>query len=185
MADESPPKPTNPLAPFRISEEDAKTFTPAEAAEVAKMEDAAAKLEREGDVHPIARFITVRLQNEDGGKWVDRMSEDVTKEIWAYLEVCRQTQTLPKAVYDMTKLAAMMDHKYKLGPLAYDLIHLCEQAVVRFDLLAALDIAGLEASKAGERQVTGGKSLAVPAAVGAKPPEGTVKFDKFAARRRM
>jgi hypothetical protein len=77
-----------------------------------------------------------------------------------------------------------MDQKLQLGKPAYQLFQLCDDAVVRFNLLANRNYAdGTDDS--AQKAATGARSKALPAHVNAKKPDDAVKLDAFAARRRI
>jgi hypothetical protein len=178
----------DPAVPAAVSTSGMPQFTPEQVAALDALNAEGVEAERQFNIHPIVRQVVHILQKPDGTGWVDAITKEEEDQIYLALDEAKLANSIHKAVFDLFRLCAHLHDTLKQLRLSVDLYLLFNNAVVRYNLLATMDLAAgtsKDAATDKHHEAVGSRELAMPAKVGDKPPEGTVKFDKFAARRRI
>jgi len=160
--------------------DEAPKFSPEEQAAIDAQIKEIEAIEAKGKLHPIQRQLFSLALKEDGVTWLKELPEGGEKEIWSILSAYKGDE-LGWAVFTMLRVSAYMDETLKLGKIAYQILSIANDAVIKWDLVKTVTGTDKDAAKkeAALREKTGGEKMAQPKMVGDAAPEGTLRVDQI------
>jgi hypothetical protein len=136
--------------------------------------------------HAVCPRVLMVLLAEDGVTWRLQWTKEMTESCVKLVDATKQEKSHKKAIEDLIYMAAFVQHELGREELAMGLMMVLNDAVVRFKLVD-LDAEGKfdkDSDDIKAKAVTGGKGRAVPAKVGEKAPDGTLRPDLLKGGKR-
>jgi hypothetical protein len=135
-----------------------------------------------GGLHPVVKAAVFLVQDENGEFYRDEIPVQNIAFLKQVLDAAEVDGHIKEAVLDLGKLSAVLHRQAGGKRVALHLYALCEQTIVEKQLLnLEADFEAIEDTK----PAIGRTEKVIPAKVGEKPPEGSLKIDKLAPKRRI
>ena len=137
-------------------------------------------------MHPVVPQVMMMLMGDEGLALRHEWTKPMVESFWTYLEPAYAEKTHRKAIDDLIRIAHYLNTKQDRLLLATGLLVLLNEAVIKWKLVDMEVNAKFEGAddKAAANAVTGGKDRPVPAKVGEKAPEGSVRPDQLVGSKR-
>lgn len=176
---------TDPAAP----EQPKNNYTKEEQAQLEALIVEGDELEKKHNFHPAVRASIHEMLAEDGLHWLATMPKETQDRIEGFLTDANKDGTIRKAVWDLLKLATLMDQELKVGKVAYELINILNNTVIKYKLVPG-KVKDHDAEFGTERlqgmkDLVGNTVKAGAPKLGEVAPEGSVKADRIIPKRRI
>jgi hypothetical protein len=152
-----------------------------------ELDDLEAAFDAELEKHQGHGIIKVALKvctTDEGLPWRPQLHPDARRYLEDILVECNKDGTIGWATHGLIAVANYLDSK-KAGKIAYEILSLANDTVIRYDLVARQETAKKDWTKRNDKSrqesmaTTGASKAGVPAKVGDKAPEGTLRPDQI------
>jgi hypothetical protein len=164
--------------------------TPAQQAELDDLNAQFDALLERHQGHPIIKTALQLCTTDDGKPWRDQLHPDAIKYLQDLLAECDQDGTIGWATHGLIAVANYLDSK-QAGRVAYDILNLANDTVIKYDLVKRQEDAKKAWAKRSDQKrkdgltATGGAANATAPKLGEKAPAGTVKGGTLGPKRRV
>ncbi|MCC7071640.1 MAG: hypothetical protein IT383_09970 [Deltaproteobacteria bacterium] len=166
-------------------------FTPEQQKQLDELSEQFDQLLEKHQGHPIIKAALAVCTTEEGLPWRPKLQPEAIKYLEDILVECDKDGTIGWATHGLIAVANYLDSK-KAGMVAYEILNLANNTVIKYDLVERQEKAKRDWAKRqdkGQKEAiaaTGGESKVANAPkLGEKPPPGTVKGGALGPKRRI
>lgn len=140
--------------------------------------------------HPIIKTALELCTTDEGKPWRPKLQPEAVKYLQDLLAECDKDGTIGWATHGLIAVANYLDSK-KAGMVAYEILSLANDTVIKYDLVNRQEAAKKAWGKKNEQNrkeslaATGVAVKANAPKLGEKAPEGTVKGGSLGPKRRV
>lgn len=165
---------------------DKPPLTPEEQKLVETEWDKTLKVFEKANLHPVCPQVLMLFLAEDMVSWRTDWTTPMVESFWKLMDPTLAEKTHRQAITDLIKIATYVNEKLDRVLLSTGLLVLLNEAVLKWKLVD-MDAQGKfegQDAKAVAAAALGSKDRPVPAKVGEKAPEGSLRPDQLAGAKR-